>query len=172
MQMECSRALSREEQEELLHSKKKVKDISHAGFQEGLDSATSSPRNDGNVWSRTTSFKDKLVGEIPGAFTQAFSFGNLMEDDVDSDEEVEGLRAGLVAVKFSKELKQKIHSPWYKALIVKVYGRSVGLSFLQNRLLSMWRPAGRLDCVDLSHGFFLTRFSLREDYEAILKRGP
>ena len=69
MQMECSRALSREEQEELLHSKKKVKDISHAGFQEGLDSAASSPRNDGNVWSRTTSFKDKLVGEILGAFT-------------------------------------------------------------------------------------------------------
>ena len=54
------------------------------------------------------------------------SFGNLMEDDADSDEEVEGLRAGLVAVKFSK-----------------VYGRSVGLNFLQNRLLSMWRPDGR-----------------------------
>nr|POF09647.1 uncharacterized protein CFP56_10828 [Quercus suber] len=170
--MECPRALSREEQEELLRSKKKVKDVSYARFQEGLDSAASSSRNDGNGWSRTTSFKEKLVGEIPGTFTQAFSFGNLMEDDADSDEEVEGLRAGLVAVKFSKELKQKIRSPWYKALIVKVYGRSVGLSFLQNRLLSMWRPAGRLDCVDLSHGFFLTRFSLREDYEAILKKGP
>ena len=26
--------------------------------------------------------------------------------------------------------------------------------------------------MDLSHGFFLTRFSLREDYEATLKRGP
>jgi len=110
--------------------------------------------------------------EIPGAFTQAFNFGNLIEDDVDSDEEVKGLREGLVAVKFSKELKQRIRSPWYKALIVKVYGRSVGLNFLQNRLLSLWRPTGRLDCVDLSHGFFLTRFSLREDYEATLKRGP
>ena len=29
-----------------------------------------------------------------------------------------------------------------------------------------------MDCVDLSHGFFLTRFSLKEDYEASLKRGP
>ena len=95
-----------------------------------------------------------------------------MEDDADSNEEVKGLRAGLVAVKFSKELKQKIRSPWYKALIVKVYERSVWLNFLQNRLLSMWRPAGRLDCVDLRHGFFLTRFSLREDYEATLKMGP
>nr|POE53701.1 uncharacterized protein CFP56_36862 [Quercus suber] len=170
--MESSRALSREEQEELVRSKKKVKDVSHGGFQEGLDSAASSPRIGGGVWSRTMSFKDKLVGEIPGAFTQAFNFGNLMEDDADSDEEVEGLREGLVAVSFSKELKQKIRSPWYKALIVKVYGRPVGLSFLQNKLLSLWRLAGRLDCVDLSHGFFLTRFSLREDYEATLKRGP
>ena len=170
--MECSGALSKEEQEELLHSKKKVKDISHAGFQEGLDSTASSPRNNGGVWSRTASFKDKLVSEIPGVFTQAFSFGNLMEDDADSDEEVEGLRAGLVAAKFSKELKQKIRSPWYKALIVKVYGRSVGLNFIQNRLLSLWRPAGRLNCVDLSNGFFFTRFSLREDYEVTLKKGP
>ncbi|XP_023876730.1 uncharacterized protein LOC111989173 [Quercus suber] len=95
-----------------------------------------------------------------------------MGDDADSDEEVEALRKGLVAVKFSKEFKQRMCSPWYKALIVKVYGRSVGFNFLQNRLLSMWRPAGRLDCVDLSHGFFLTRFSLREAYEATLKRGP
>ena len=36
----------------------------------------------------------------------------------------------------------------------------------------MWRLAGRLDCVDLGHGFFHTRFSLGEDYEAVLKRGP
>ena len=100
------------------------------------------------------------------------TLGNLMEDDANSDEEVEGLREGLVAVKFSKELKQRIRSPWYKALIVKVYGQPVRLNFLQSRLLSLWKPVGRLDCVDLSHGFFLTRFSLREDYEAMLKRGP
>lgn len=75
-------------------------------------------------------------------------------------------------MKFSKEFKQRINSPWSKALIVKVYGQSMGFYFLHNKLLSMWRPAGRLDCVDLGHGFFLTRFSLREDYEATLRRGP
>ena len=36
----------------------------------------------------------------------------------------------------------------------------------------MWKPAGRLDCVGLGYGFFVIRFSLREDYEAMLKRGP
>ena len=38
------------------------------------------------------SFKDKLVGDLLGAFTQAFNFGDSMEDDVDFDEEVESLQ--------------------------------------------------------------------------------
>ena len=53
-----------------------------------------------------------------------------------------------------------------------MYGKSVGLNFLYNRLLSLWKPAGRLDCVDLEHGFYFTRFSLKDDYETILKKGP
>ena len=55
---------------------------------------------------------------------------------------------------------------------MKVYGRAIGLSFLQNKLLSMLKPTGRLDCVDLEEGFFLTCFYLKEDYETILRRGP
>ena len=44
--------------------------------------------------------------------------------------EVEALREGLVAMRFSKDFKHQIRSPWTEALIVKVYGRSVGFSFL------------------------------------------
>ena len=112
------------------------------------------------------------MGEVPRAYTQAFSFEDLMEDYIESDDEVEALRKGLVAVKFSKELKHEMRSPWTRALIVKVYGRSVGFNFIHNKLLSMWKPAGRLDCVGLGHGFFLTRLTLKEDYENILKKGP
>ena len=95
-----------------------------------------------------------------------------MEDDMESDDEVEALHEGLLAVRFSKDLKQRIHTPWAKTLIVKVYGRSVGFNYLHNRLLSLWKPAGRLDCVDLGNGFFLMQFYLREDFETVLKRGP
>jgi len=95
-----------------------------------------------------------------------------MEHEYELDDEVEALHEGLLAVRFSKDLKQRIRKPWAKALIVKVYGRSVGFNYLHNRLLSLWKPAGRLDFVDLGHEFFLTRFSLREDFETILKRGP
>nr|POE62200.1 uncharacterized protein CFP56_39528 [Quercus suber] len=104
--------------------------------------------------------------------SQAFCFGELMEDEAESDDEVENLREGLIAVKFLGDFRKRIRMPWSKALIVKVYGRSVGLNFLHNRLLSLWKPAGRLDCVDLEHGFYLTHFSLKDDYKAILKKGP
>lgn len=134
---ERSVALSRKERDKLVRSKKKVKNVSHVGFQDGLDLAISSPKNDRGVWNKEASFKDKHVGEILGAFTQAFSFGDLMEDDAESGEEVEALREGLVAMRFSKDFKHQIRSPWTEALIVKVYGRSVGFSFLQNKLLSM-----------------------------------
>ena len=102
---ERSPSLSREEQEELIRSNKKVKDVNHAWYHEGQDSFPSSPSLGYSPWNRATSFKEKLIGEIPEAFTQAFSFGELMEDDVESDDKVEDLRQGLVAVKFSKSFK-------------------------------------------------------------------
>ena len=45
------------------------------------------------------SFRDKLLVEIPRAFSQAFNFEDGMDDDAESDEEVETLRQGLLAVK-------------------------------------------------------------------------
>ena len=83
--MSLSLSLSREEQEELARSKKKVKDVKHAGFSEGNESGSSSPVKGLGPWNQSMSFKDKLVGEIPGAYIQAFNFEDLMEDDVESD---------------------------------------------------------------------------------------
>nr|POF27371.1 hypothetical protein CFP56_14488 [Quercus suber] len=143
--------LSMEEQEELSRSNKKVKNVGHARFQEGMDITSSSQRRSSGYWNQSMTFKDRLMGELPGAYTQAFSFEDLMEDDIESDDEVKALQEGLVAMKFSKELKHEIRSPWSHALIVKVYGRSVGFNFIHNKLLSMWKPTRRLGFVGLGH---------------------
>nr|POE73423.1 hypothetical protein CFP56_08726 [Quercus suber] len=103
-------SLSKEEQEELSRSKKKVKDVRHAGFRDGHDSGPSSPNHWVGPWNQNMSFKNKLVA---------------MEDDAKSDEEVENLRQGLVAVKFSRDFKHHIRGPWAQALIVKI-GNSIG----------------------------------------------
>jgi len=146
--------------------------VNHVDFSDSQDSRPSSPTQSQGLWSRAVSFKDKVVGEILGAYTQAFNFGDLMEDDAESNDEVNAFREGLVAVNFSKEFKQHIRNPWARALIVKVYGKSIGFNFLQSRLLSLWKLVGRLDYVDLGHRFFLTTLSLKEDHEAVLKKGP
>ena len=125
------RSLSSEEKEELARSKKKVKDVGHAGFCEGHSTGPVSPNHDEGSWNPNTSFRDKLVGEIPGVFSQAFSFEDGIDDDVELGEEVETLRQGLLSVKLSREFKQKIRKPWVRAFIVKVYVWSVGLNFIQ-----------------------------------------
>ena len=50
---ESSRSLilSTEEQEELARSNKKVKNVGHAGFQEGMDTSSSSPKRSNGYWN-------------------------------------------------------------------------------------------------------------------------
>ena len=129
------RTLSREEEAELSRSTKKVKDIHHADFSEISSENGHSPRSFRERVLPNKSFKDKLVGEIPGAYAQAFDFTDQMEDDADLDDEVAGLREGLAVVKLMKETKICIRGPWAKALIVKLYGRKIGFNFIQNKLM-------------------------------------
>ena len=129
------RTLSREEEAELSRSTKMVKDIHHADFSELSSENGHSPRSFREGVLPNKSFKDKLVGEIPGAYAQAFDFTDQMEDDADLDDEVAGLREGLAVVKLMKETKICIRGPWAKALIVKLYGRKIGFNFIQNKLM-------------------------------------
>lgn len=58
------------------------------------------------------------------------------------------------------------------ALIVKVFGRSVGFSYLLSKIMTLWKLVGKLDCVDLSCDYYLIRFFVKEDYDQVLKKGP
>ena len=168
-----SRALSSEEEAELERSNKKVKDVRHAGFSASQDgNLQPQGRLNSPSHGEKSSFRDKLLGEIPGAYNQAFAFEEHMEADIESDEELEELREGFAAVKLSKDVKHRIRAVWASSLIVKVYGRSVGFSYIQNKLNALWKPNGRLDVIDLGKDFFLTRFSCKEDHDKVLRNGP
>nr|POF07918.1 hypothetical protein CFP56_27497 [Quercus suber] len=166
-----SRTLSREEEAELAPSNKKVKDFNHAGFNG--DSRATSPSLGNQDWGSNTkpSFKDKLVGEISGAFAQAFDLTIQMEEDLDSDEESGEtsipVHEGHVKFTLSKETKKCIRGSWSKAVIVKLVGRTVGLTYMQSKLAQLWRPDERMDCINLSNGFFLVRFYSKDDLERI-----
>ncbi|KAK7825615.1 hypothetical protein CFP56_032973 [Quercus suber] len=104
---------SSEEEAELVRSVKKFKDNSTA-------QATTSHR-------KQVSYRDSLAGDIPGAYAQAFSFDRIVEDDVDSDSDLDDIVEGMVDVHLSKETKARMRAPWAKALIVKVFAlREIG----------------------------------------------
>ena len=115
---------------------------------------------------------DKLIGEIPGAYEQAFGFESIMEEGVESDDETTDLNVGIMVVNLSSERKSKMQSQWTKALIVKVIGRTICYHFLHSRLLGMWKPAGKLECIALGVNFFLIKLYLKKDYVKILSGGP
>nr|POF14406.1 hypothetical protein CFP56_66316 [Quercus suber] len=69
---------------------------------------------------KLVSYKDSLVGDIHGAYEQAFKFSKDWEEDYESETEMEPLREGMAEVKLSKETKARIRAPWLRALIVKV----------------------------------------------------
>lgn len=157
--MERSRARSLEEENKLVRSTKKVKDSHHGITEDNL-----SPREE-PVHSSKLSFRDKLVGEVPEAYSQSLAFSNHMEAESESDEETEDIREGFAAVSLLKETKQRIRAPWTKALIVKVFGKTVGYNFLHAKILNLWKPSGRIDMVDLGKDFYLVRFAVMDDLE-------
>ena len=80
---------------------------------------------------------------------------------------------GLAEVKLSKETKACIRAPWTKALIVEVFDRTVGYNYLTFKVNALWKPAARMDCVDLiSKDFFLIKFSDDADYDKVLRGDP
>lgn len=90
MQSKSSQAfsLSSEEEDDLHRSTKKIK--------EGHDP---SPPN------QNLGYKEKLVGQLPGAYKSAFSLVDSMQEDADSDVEESDLEEGTVALALSKEEK-------------------------------------------------------------------
>ena len=79
------RTLSREEEAELARSNKKVKGYHHAEFNVGSRESSPAPGQQNTGSFAKASFKEKLVGEMPGAYVNAFDFESLMEEDEFSD---------------------------------------------------------------------------------------
>ena len=78
----------------------------------------------------------------------------------------------MVKVKLSKETFFRIRAPWSEALIVRVYGRTVGLNHHTFKINALWKPVAKLDCVNLGKDFFFIRFSNSDDYDKVLRGEP
>ncbi|KAK7820587.1 hypothetical protein CFP56_038693 [Quercus suber] len=91
------------------------------------------------------SYRDKLVGEMPGTFAQTFNLDSHEMDMSNPPVSMGELVNGIVAF---------------------------NLDPVTRRVINLWKPAGRLDCINLGRDFFLMRFELVEDFENVIKGGP
>ena len=169
MAPQSSQERSREEEAELSRSTKKVKE-SHCNDSQQRPFNGINPNAMGSSQlpepnNVKKSFKDKLIGEIPGAYAQAFDFFEYIDNGMESesDSEVDSLRQGVAAVSLSKATIQRIRAPWSSALIIKVFGRSVGYNFLLSKLHDLWKPKGKIDLELGSKDFFNMIFDNLED---------
>ncbi len=67
------------------------------------------------------SYKDRLVGAIPGGYEHSFGFATSMQEDVESDNEECEPSERCVAIGLSREEKLRIRAPWAFSLIVKTF---------------------------------------------------
>ncbi|KAK2646829.1 hypothetical protein Ddye_022024 [Dipteronia dyeriana] len=75
-------------------------------------------------------------------------------------------------MKLSTNLKEQLHKPWANALILKNMGRSHTLNFMINKLTQKWNLLGQWQLTDLSDGYFVACFQMKEDLVYVLTGSP
>ena len=111
---------SREGDEELQHSTKKVK--------ENHNNVNRPDNTSPQVGERRDSYKERLTGEVPGAY-EPFKFEHDMETEVEYDDESSDIAMGIAAVNLYGARKANIKALWSNALIIKVIGKTIGTNF-------------------------------------------
>ena len=61
------------------------------------------------------------------------------------DDEFFDLPLGELAVKLCGTTKPRIRSQWANALLVKIFGKTIGYNYLRSRVMGLWKPMGRMD---------------------------
>ncbi|GAA0145571.1 hypothetical protein LIER_05740 [Lithospermum erythrorhizon] len=75
-------------------------------------------------------------------------------------------------ITISDSTLSRIRAPWKLSLITKCYGKRLGFQYLSLKVKQLWPTKGTISIIDLGDDFFITRFSLEEDYLKALHGGP
>ncbi|CAN1152198.1 hypothetical protein LINPERHAP2_LOCUS18593 [Linum perenne] len=75
-------------------------------------------------------------------------------------------------ISLDPELKKELCEVWKNAIIIKVYGKSVGYFYLLNRLQTLWKLEAEMEFLDVGCGYFVAKFSSRGDWLNVISGGP
>ncbi|KAK4259987.1 hypothetical protein QN277_003165 [Acacia crassicarpa] len=179
---------SKEEDDLLTRSSKKIKNVVVGNEKEILQGhwpklgETTSAFNVGG-----SSFADKLKGVDRSSDELEDDKGDDLSDDSLSDyspEEKskecndwkckisESLSRNFPTFHFSDKMKQRLYKAWGTAVIVKLLGRNIGFRALESRLQAMWAKRGVFNLINIGHGYYIVKFTNKEDYNMALTGGP
>ena len=72
---------------------------------------------------------------------------------------------------FSDRIKGILARTMDNTVIVKLLGRSIGYKALRSCIVSMWKPEGEIQIIDLDNGYYLVCFD-HNDHIIPLTKGP
>ncbi|MBA0867958.1 hypothetical protein Goshw_006608 [Gossypium schwendimanii] len=102
------------------------------------------------------SWKDMLVGQ-----SSKDTF-NVLEgkDDLDilHGDIQKSFFNGIPSISFSNRIHKILIQGMENTVILKLLGRNIGFSVLQNKLYNLWRPSAALHMMDIENGYFLVKF--------------
>ncbi|CAN1732122.1 hypothetical protein LINPERHAP1_LOCUS1478 [Linum perenne] len=123
--------------------------------------------SDGTITHLAKSYSGTLLGPHSTAQPPPQSWICVGEKDI-----VSIIFDGVQAIQLSPEFKKKLCHPWSKSVVVRLVGKSIGYSFMCNRLRSMWKPQGNMQVIDVDMDCYLVRFGEEKDYFKALTGGP
>lgn len=121
------------------------------------------------------SFKDVVTNRNGPGLQGASGSDMAPEDDEfhfvsDGEEDDEDDRCPVI--RLSSVDKRRLCRPWKNSLIVKLFGRSIGYTYLCRRLKELWKPSAPMDVIALDNNFFLVRFANSGDLDFARSEGP
>lgn len=72
----------------------------------------------------------------------------------------------------TKEEHRRLYEPWNKALIVKLLGKNLRPSLMEEQLRRIWKPKGTMFITDLGNFFYVIKLYDDLDYERAIFGGP
>ena len=115
------------------------------------------------------SFQDKLIGG--GVVNERQCCNDLLQESLPRVEFLEGDQLSQ-RVFFEEEVVQELSALWKEALVVKLLGKHIAYTAIQEKLKVLWHLQARFDIMDVGNNYFMVKFDTSEDREKVIIGGP
>lgn len=97
------------------------------------------------------SWKEKLVGSPSGENRQPEEDDDL--EVLDGDIQISNIN-GTPSIYFSDRIFQILAKDMANTVVIKLLGRNIGFSILQNKIYDLWKPSSSSHLMDIENGYF------------------